>query len=137
MKERAMSYEIKWYVPQRVIFVDNHDSLTADQLKNFVADITSGFLDGNEGPIHVISDLTKMSTFPTQLGQVNTMAKDFMGHPNMGALVLINTSNNPLVRFIGSVVSQITGVEFYIVKDFDDAVERLKRLDPNLDFADR
>jgi hypothetical protein len=132
-----MSYELKWYVPQRVVFVDNHDSLTVEQLGNFVADITRDFLDHGTPPIHVISDLTKMSTFPTQLGQVNTMAKDFMGHPNMGALILINTSNNPLVRFIGSVVSQITGVEFYIVKNFEDAVERLKRLDPNLDLVDR
>jgi hypothetical protein len=129
-----MAYKIRWYIQDRVVFTEVEGAFSLDELATFTDDIITNYLDQGQAPVHCIGHMSQMTSFPTQVNQVLKTAKAFMKHPKMGVLIIVG-HGNPIMRFVGSMVSQASKVEFYVVETESEALERLNRLDSTLNLS--
>lgn len=128
-----MAFKSHWYVDNRVVFTEVSGQFSLDELASFTEAIIN-YLDEGQAPVHCIGDMSQMTSFPTQVNQVLKTAKTFMKHPNMGVLIIVG-QGNPIMKFVGSMVSQATKVEFYVTETETEAIERLNRLDSTLNLS--
>ncbi len=92
-------------------------------------------LNEADQPIHLIIDLTLTHHFPMRLNDKVWAGTEYMRHPMMGWLMVINQGSNPLLHMLMSVVGKTTGVKVRFVSNFDEAVSSLHKLDLTLQAA--
>ena len=79
-------------------------------------------------PVHIITDARNMEQFPTTVSSVRSALKQLAP---FGIDIIIGF-DNPIVRFIASVISKLSKFEVRMVKDMDEALATLSQLDPSL-----
>lgn len=99
------------------------------ELNRFIAE---NYLETGEAPVHNIIDATELGDFPKSLKVLRESSKYSVEHPNAGWNILVGFSSNPLLKFLSSAVSQITGVKFKQVDSIEEAQAVLRRVDSSL-----
>lgn len=123
-----MPFDIRWCIPNRVIFITVYGELTLDELRQSHA-ATLDYIARGEAPVHVISDTTSMEKFPHSLGSY----KEILGqktHPNTGWVLTI--THNQVQRLLANMTTQIAGGQQKSVASFDEALNFLQRVDLTL-----
>jgi hypothetical protein len=129
-----MSYTINWHIPNRVAIVQIEETLTLEDgyaQNSYMMPL----LNEADQPIHMIIDLTLTRKFPMRLDENVWAGTQYMRHPMMGWLMIINRGSNPLLHMLMSVVGKTTGVKVRFVDSFDEALTSLQKLDLTLKAA--
>lgn len=125
-----MSYELSWYIRNRVVHFRPHQGLDIKTLEE-VCHKLSLFVNNGYPPVHCLLDFSDVMRVPTQTQRIKHALEEFLRSPNMGWVVLV-TDDNPLVNFIMTVISQVMYLPLITVPTLEDAFEYLERLDPSL-----
>ncbi len=129
-----MSYTLDWYVPNRIAVVRIAETLTLEDgyaQNSYMLPL----LNEADQPMHLIIDLTVTRHFPMRLNENVWAGTEYMRHPMMGWLMIINQGSNPLLHMLMSVVGKTTGVKVRFVNSFDEALTSLNKLDLTLQAA--
>jgi hypothetical protein len=124
-----MSAQVSWYIQNRVILIVMEADVTMDGIQEMNTDIVALLESGNP-PVHVIFEASKMNVHPSKVVDlVNTLT--FLKHPNLGWDLTI--APNRLVKFLGTVVNNITGAkQVQFVDTIEEGMARLKKLDTSI-----
>ncbi len=128
-----MPFDIRWYIPHRVIYINVHGELTLEDLRQSHA-ATLDYIAQGQAPVHIISDTSAMEKFPHGLNAY----KEILGqktHPNTGWVVTI--THNQLQRLLANMTTQIAGGQQKSMVSFEDALDFLQRVDLTLSIDDQ
>jgi hypothetical protein len=123
-----MPIDISWQQPRRVIYERFYDKVTLEEMtaiqQRFLA-----YLEEGDPPIHAVIDLSGVRDFPKSIHDIRK-GLVFTGTTRLGRVVII-TGNNPVIKFISSVISQLIlkNARFELLNSLDDAVRYLRERD--------
>lgn len=80
-------------------------------------------------PVHVIVNTLEIEKIPTSLRAVQELIA-YTREPNLGWIIYV--SNNRLISFFNSVVSQLSTAKFLTVDTVEEALSTLQKLDSSL-----
>jgi hypothetical protein len=80
------------------------------------------YLDAATEPIHILIHIRPLKTTPPVS---RLLALKYPRHPRTGHIVIVNTSNTPMVRFFMSVVGSVSGVKIKGVQSVEEGLEYL------------
>jgi hypothetical protein len=127
-----MPFHIRWYLEPRIIYQQYTGELTLEEFIAGAPQIQDYYAAGTP-LIHAIVDLLTLEKYPP-LPQLLTHIQRNSAPPGAGwAIILVN---NPLLRFSGSVLTQIGGSSFTMAGSLDEAVEFLRVRDGTLALPD-
>jgi hypothetical protein len=105
---------------------------TTAEFEAYGQDIVEQYLDHAAHPIHIISDVSQMEKFPTQVWTAIRATEPWLRHRRLGWIILLKHRSNPMLRFLLSTVNQVVGVRFHVVETAEEAYTLLQQLDDRL-----
>lgn len=127
-----MPCQIQWYAEKRVVYQRLYGNITLEDVR-YVNQQSAVYLSAGIPLVHVIVNLTEVEHFPTSLGTIREMLKA-PSQKDATGWVLIYGADNPLLRFVASMVAQLAGekVRLRMVDDLAQAVEIIRQQDETL-----
>ncbi len=122
-----MEYTLQWNVPRCVLVLHVSGDVSIEELGKLNQDMKQ-YLDEGTECVHLVSIGDNIRRVPTNLMQIKENLT-YLQHPKMGWTMIVQEKPNPLTGFIVAVASQATGMKMRQVKNFEDSLETLKRLD--------
>jgi len=129
-----MTYTFSWEVPDRVGFFDFGETYSledADHLKVKMLEM----LEHSTQPLHIMIDIGALKHFPMRMNAETWAMAEWMRHPKLGWMLIINNTTNPMANFMVSVVGKAVGVKTRFVKSREEAHETIFRMDLSLPAA--
>lgn len=126
-------YTLSWHIPKRVILNRIVGNFGLEQMLECNAAITAMVEEG-EGPVHLIVVIENVKSFPTQVNEIKRSTEAMMKHPDFGWIFFIGF-DNPLTRFLSSLVSQVAHIQFQHLSSINDIDNALARVDQSLGTA--
>lgn len=112
-----MPVEIRWCVPQRVLYVRYYRVLTIDSIQKAM-DETNRLLAEGIPLVHSIMDVTDVESYP-KLAELARGLK-FEHSDKQGWTIYVGAHG--IARFVASVTTQLAGSRFRMYNTFDDAL---------------
>ncbi|MCA9915259.1 MAG: hypothetical protein KC496_18025 [Anaerolineae bacterium] len=122
-----MALETSWFIPEKVILLRATGDLTTEDI---VQSTEAGvvLIESCTTPrIHVLFDTEELISFTRDVFALSSAVQKLMGHPRYGWFVMFGR-NDPIVRFITSIVTQIFKRNFKICVTREEAVDFLQEL---------
>lgn len=126
-----MPYSISWFVENRAVLVTLTDAVTVEEMMEYGSVLHDDYLEKGQAPIHLVVDLNHMTGFPTQVMAVKRASQAYLNHPALGWAIFVGI-HNPLLSFVANTVSQTLRIKSQQAKTLEEALEKLKRIDPQL-----
>jgi hypothetical protein len=120
-----MTYEVSWYQPKRVIYLQVSGAFTIRELERAAVFIGEG-VRSSVVPVHLIVDVREVKTIPTNVLEIKTI-NDYLGHDKMGWLIIVGAHS--LVNMIAVVISQLMKTQYRNFKQLDAALQFLMEED--------
>ncbi len=125
-----MPIEISWLVEGRIVYVKLDGKLTFEKIHAISKAIVT-HLDAGQPPyVHVLIDNQDMTSHPQTLNKLREATR-FLKHPNLGWFIIFG-SDNPLLRFFSSVITQLAGVRWRVLGTRTEALSFLQEVDQTL-----
>lgn len=125
-----MPFQHTWLIPDKVVLIEMSGDVTLDELKASAMQ-TLDVLTHASNTIHEIIDQTHMDSVATNLTDINRFTRPVTTHPMMGYIIVCGITH-PMLRFIASVVGQLSGTSTHITATYADALTLLAHLDPSI-----
>jgi len=125
-----MSFEISWYIPERVIFV----RITGELDINAVEEMAKAAREEIEigiAPIHILLDDTKGGRPPISLNQLKSRL-EIAKNPSLGWIIGIGETD-PVAKFLIPLLMNIMNISFTRVASIEDALKFLVKHDMSLE----
>lgn len=129
-----MACEFRWEVPERVGIYDLGETYSledADHLKLQMLEM----LGHASQPVHIMFDICTLKHFPMRMNSETWSMAEWMRHPKLGWLIIVNNGINPMANFMVTAVGKAIGVKTRFVKTREEAMEILLRIDQTLKAA--
>ena len=123
-----MSYQVKWLLENRIVYVINTGVGTAEDVVNSMHEAIA-MMEGVPPPVHIIID-GQTKTNDISLGDLLTIMRKTPSSPNIGWAVYVSESK--MNRFFGSMASQIAKAQTKAFITLPEAIEFLQRVDQTL-----
>lgn len=119
-----MPMSIEWMLPNRILYERLYGAVTLDDLRTLQRECLHMMETSGIAPIHIVVDFSGATDFPRNIPQLRN-ALVYTGTMRLGNVILI--TQNPLIRFLSTVVAQL---RFYsmILRCFDDRESALAHL---------
>ncbi len=127
-----MPYTIDWYIDRRVTYLQFYGQVVLEDVRGINAD-SIAFQEAGIPLVHMIIDISRVEKFPTNLAAIREMMKK-QGDSETVGWVLIVGADNPVIRFIASIITQLSGenIHFRLIDSLNDAVDFLHEHDATL-----
>ena len=123
-------YTTEWCIEKRVLrLVVNSQFLTIDDMREINHDLTQCIHFGEPPFVHTIIDCRGIEKFQMNLPSIQQVLT-FLREPLMGWLLIV--SDDKLIGFVASLVTQLAGVRFRTFHTSDDAWVFLNSVDETL-----
>ncbi|HEX2621269.1 MAG TPA: hypothetical protein VHL11_14020 [Phototrophicaceae bacterium] len=122
-----MPYKIDWHVENRIIQCEVYGEFTLEEVRELSQAITERIRQG-QAPVHVVVDPTQVEKYPLNIAAIKAVVQK--PEPNAGWILLIST--NTVIRFIMTMVVQMSGAHFRMSPDLKQALMLLQRVDGTL-----
>lgn len=126
-----MAYETSWYLAGRVVYVYVHGDFSLEELEALSQEFVTHYVPEGQPPVHTMIDMREVGAYATRLDKVKAASDAAMTHPDMGWMIIVGKPN-PLLKFVTSVTSQVSGTRFRMVHTPEDAIASLRKLDLTL-----
>ncbi|MEZ4669996.1 MAG: hypothetical protein R3E39_18995 [Anaerolineae bacterium] len=125
-----MPFQISWYIEKRVILAQFLGDITLQEAEEASAKVAT-LVEFGEGPlVHLIADASGMQKFPTQLSLLNGGASQHLRNPKLGWTIVIGS--NGMIRFVSSIMTQVTRVRFRMLPSIEQGIAFLAEQDGSL-----
>lgn len=124
-----MPYTIDWIVERRIILTTFYGSITADELKEFIAEVRAKAADGIP-LVHHISNSLSLRGVEFSLGTARNLVGALDMLKELTWQIDINT--NPINRMFANIIAQFAGMRTRTFKTPEEAVDFLRTNDPTL-----
>ncbi len=125
-----MPCELKWYIPDRIIYIRYWGDVTSDEMMQMEETMVSA-ADNAPGQVHCIADLRHMEKFPIDIKLISRVFNRTFRHPKLLWMVMLS-NNTRLGDFLGSMVMQMSGVRHRILHEPAEVVEFFHSVDADL-----
>lgn len=123
-----MKYTMSWLIDKRVIFIVLQDELEVEEFRKFMIDLTAMVNEGT-APVHAVVDVRQITSAMHNMNGIGKVFADNRPQSN-GFTILIG--GNPVTRFFVQIFLSIAKLEVRFVKDMDEGMKVLYRVDINL-----
>jgi hypothetical protein len=125
-----MAHQTSWYIPRRVVLQRLYGTLTIEELKQINSEFEQCL---NEGipMVHVLVDVSGVERYPIKLHEIAQAMQH--GDEREGWVMLIGA--NPILKFLGSAITQLAKLRFRTFNTVEEAFEFLKQQDYTLSQA--
>jgi hypothetical protein len=120
--------ETTWYVEKRIFYQRFYGIIGLDDFR-LSLEQTGQFMAEGTPLIHAIADLRQIEKYPPMF-DLTRMARR-TGFPGIGWTVIVVT--NPVMRFIGSILTQFTVSHYHVASTLEDALDFLSSRDSTLE----
>jgi hypothetical protein len=127
-----MPYRLSWYQENHVINAAISGNFTVPEFEAYGEELIENYLDSAIHPIHIISDVSQMERFPTQVWTAIHATEPWLRHRNLGWIMLLSPGGNAMLRFLVSAVNQVVGIRYHVVETHEEAYMLLQQLDKTL-----
>ena len=124
-------YELRWQEENRVFYVKFEGDLSLEELCECSVRILNEYVSIGNPPVHMICDIGEATAFPKNVPVLARETIAYLRHPNMGWITFVGVEN-PMAKFIVSVLTQMVSVNSKNVKTLDEAMDVLRRADLSL-----
>lgn len=122
--------DISWYAGRRVILCRLVGEVTIEKARH-INDELAAMIDQGEKPVHILFDLSEVGAVPNNLFKLRE-ATHIVTHPGLGWVVVAGI-DNPLIQFLGSMVSQLGRLSRYrVLPTIEKAYAHLRQMDDSL-----
>jgi len=123
---------VKWYIENRVIFVQWPREVSNEDVIAANADIVS-LLDAGTPLVHIIHDTFSTKHHPKNVFWLRRTFT-FISHPALGWF--LTAANDPFIKFLGMILPQIDrNSRYHIAGEIQPLLNFLRERDPSLDWA--
>jgi hypothetical protein len=130
---KTAPFTIRWYVPERVIFIHYDGDLATEDFQTF-SDTFIQMMDASSATmIHIIGDASKIGKISANPLQIRG-ALGYLKHPKLGWINLYGS--NRLIQFLASLVFQSMKVRVRFHADLAAAHTFLQDVDDHLHFEE-
>ena len=126
-----MSYVFKWQVPDRVVYFDLGETYSLEDANHLKVQMLE-MLGHSTMTLHIMFDISTLKNFPKRMNAETWAMAEWMRHPKLGWLLVINKDTNPMANFMVSAVGKAIGVKTRFVKSRDEALATVVRIDLSL-----
>ena len=126
-----MPYKYNWLLESHIIEVHLYGDVTVDELTVLFSNLRDEFLEGSSHPIHIMLEVSKITSIPHSLKKVKEAVSPIHAHEHSGWTVFINIKN-PLFRMLVNIVAQLNKRRIREVKTIEEALELLYQVDTSL-----
>lgn len=121
-----MPYTIEWHTPSVIIALHLTGDITLTDIQAFNTDVIT-MLDSVDCALaHVIADFSDANLLPTKVTDLRDTLT-YLQHEHIGWTAVI--THNQLMKFLTSIVSQMSQARFRSFETFTDAVEFIAYVD--------
>jgi hypothetical protein len=125
------AFRHSWLYPSRVVLVEFDGDLSFEELEASHRAIIENFFNAGQAPVHLVIDIDHLKSFPTNLIKVQQITRPVLGHPAIGWMIMVGTTN-ALQRFLLTTITQLANIRTQQTSTLDEARAALERLDPSL-----
>lgn len=122
-----MSLETIWFIPEKVILLRATANLSTGDIIQSTEEGVALIESCTTPKIHVLFDTEELISFSRDVFALSNAVQKLMGHPRYGWFVMFGR-NDPIVRFITSIVTQIFKRNFKICDNRQEAIDFLQQL---------
>ena len=124
-----MPFQSSWYIEKRIRYVELTGELSVEDLRGIIK--VTNAVEETDGPIHSITDIAKLTKFPTNPMQLGDVFKGYDSTSTSGWSVVV--SNNVLANFALVIVSKFSDARFQTVSNIEEALKFLCEIDPTVE----
>lgn len=125
-----MSFEISWYIPQRIIHIHLLGELDLNAVGAMAKAINHMMQEG-VAPVHILLDDAKGGRPPISLTQLKSQL-EIAKSPLMGWIVGVGETD-PVAKFLIPLLANIMNVHYSRVATIEDAIDFLVKQDMSLE----
>ncbi len=126
-----MPHNHQWLIENRVFYNEYNGDVSADDLRR-MATANLKYLESSDAPlVHCFVNAENLSKMPVNLTALRDSTLPTLQHPRMGWVIAYGT-NNPLLSFLGSTVTQLFQTRYRLFDSYERAVEFLQSVDETL-----
>ncbi len=128
-RKRMATYQVKWLVENKVILFQLEGAYDFAVMRQAMIALDAE-LEHAVPPVYLIVDAGRLADFARNFRE---MLDEMQQRQNYDRFVWsLVITDNPIVRFFGSVASNFFKVKFRVVASLEEATEVLARIDPSL-----
>lgn len=124
-----MSFEVSWYLPERIIHVHVLAELDLSQIER-MAHIVAEYIQAGTPPIHILLDDSKGGRPPISLKELQARLR-VVNDASIGWVVGIGEVD-AVAKFLIPLGMKLAHIRYTRVKDVSEAVEFIARYDINI-----
>lgn len=124
-----MSFEIDWYIPQRVLHVHVLGEMALKDVEE-MAHIASDFMEDGFAPVHILLDDVKGGRPPISLKELKSRLA-IVEHPSIGWIVGVGEVD-AVARFLIPLLMKVMKLKYIRVSTIEEGVGFLSRHDVTL-----
>lgn len=125
-----MAYTIDWYVDRRVLEIAISGQISIDEFEQLHQD-SFALVEQSSYKVHAIADLSQFDAIPANLKMLTSASNHEKNH-NQGMTILVMPKVQSVIRFLITIIMQTLRLEYRICETVEEAIEVLKRVDPDL-----
>lgn len=130
-----MPYTIDWIVDKRVIYLQNRDELTAEDIENLTQQVKTMYQEGI-APIHAIEDDRELKSIKSfsldMLKSAFEAVREFEPSKSGTAVVIMPSSLEEVSDFFGKLAELVTDIDYERVQSLPEALDILAKKDATL-----
>ena len=126
-----MPYKTMWYKPDRVAYLELLGEFSLEEMVESSEAIRDQYLEVGTSPVHLVCDLRGLSGHSRDLRAARRAAEIYLNHPSMGWVIVIGM-DSPIVKFLLSIISQMTQTDVKTVQSLEEVDMVLRRIDGSL-----
>lgn len=130
-QEARVSYSIGWLIPSKVIYVQFHDQMTADNIRSCIADGERMIREEGSPPVNFIVDTQAIDYLPRQIFEIKATLQQTPGLENIGFVAIV-TPNSLLLRLAASLVAQLglgSRLQLRLFTSYHAALDHVRQLE--------
>ena len=127
-----MPYRMSWYHENQVIYAAVSGNFTVAEFEAYGEELIERFLDRSDHPIHIISDVSEMQKFPTQVWTAIRATEPWLRHRNLGHIILLTPGSSAMLRFLVAAVNQVISIRYHVCETPEEGFFLLQQLDEHL-----
>jgi len=116
-----------WFIPDRVILLDAEGHLSTEEIVQSADEGVALIESCDTERVHILFDVVRLKTFTRDVFALSGAVQKLMSHPRYGWFVMYGR-DDPVVRFIASIVTQIFRRSFKITADRQEALDFLNEI---------
>lgn len=133
------SSQAYWYVPNKVIYVQNIGKLTTDHFRSVDTEIKALMDEARANDVqktHVVVDNFQLGGLPNITQLEGGKILKYMQHANCGWTIVAGDKHNTLLNVLSKFLTAVSHVNLQIVDSLDKAVVFLQQIEPSIEYPE-